>query len=66
MLNMILNTIFRCDNNGLWPINSISLARVIAISLVREINVSNVGKHRHGYMDPTILISIAPPQMALL
>jgi len=48
MLNMNLNTILRCNNNGLRPINAISLARVIATSLVGKIQDLSLVKHRIG------------------
>jgi hypothetical protein len=36
MLNMNLNKILRCNNNGLPPINAISLARVIAVPCLEK------------------------------
>ena len=56
MFKMNLNPIFRCDKNGLWPLNAISLARVSTHLSAKEYLSSLVGKsqdwnlvkHRHG------------------
>ncbi len=60
MLNMIFNTILRCDRNGLRPLNATSLARVIAVSLDGESQAWNRGKHRHRWF---ALIAIILPVM---